>query len=363
MTQQLDVVDYAHAYGSARAAWRFATPDLRRAVALALIAEAWAVFRRDAGAGEVGPAHQPRVTSTPLLFSDDPRRSGLLVWLGSHAGPDVAAAALTLARMVDASDLFGTAEQALLGAAIDAIPACGGPPGPLEQLIVGSAPTANPVLEPLRQLAAVVDRLRCHADFTEGSGAAVHLALLRGTISRIVADDPAGCWALNLALAAMPAAPLSPPGLVSRIVFRRDLDDSDIAISLVDGASAAWRGIYHQLLRLEPELARGSMRLMHLSRNARARDAWLLVAALGGCTRSQLARGLGLSRAGADIQAHALADAGLVTLESGSRVIWQHPSTSVAAAPGLDDGPLGSAIADLDASMAAVERLLGNHAT
>jgi hypothetical protein len=74
----------------------------------------------------------------------------------------------------------------------------------------------------------------------------------------------------------------------------------------------------------------------------------------------QLARALNLSRAGGDIQACALADAGLVRLGAGGRVDWIKERLAERLSSG-DDQPtnaLGAAVADLDASMAAIDRLL-----
>ena len=98
--------------------------------------------------------------------------------------------------------------------------------------------------------------------------------------------------------------------------------------------------------RLRRRLARGQDALAHLSRNARTREAGLLVAALGACTRTQLARALELSRAGADIQARTLADAGLVDLALGGRIAWARLRQPEVAPQSLDRGPLAGAVLD-----------------
>jgi len=366
MDETLNLTGYAHALGRAQAAWRFAAPALRRAAALATISAAWDVFRRDAGAGAVGPAHETTAGAAQLLFSDDPRRDAVLLWLADHAAPELAAAAATLARMVRATRRFGAEEQALLDVAQGALAAPTPNLGPIARGVIGAGTSDTGVLEILHAIAVAVDRLRDDVGFREGDGAEVRHALPRGTLSRYVPADPAGCWALNLALLgrdAKPAGVPPSPGLVSRMLFRGDLEMEELAAQLVDGARLAWNDVYDRLIALEPELARGRNALAHLSRNARTRDAWLLVASLGACTRTQLAAALGLSRAGADIQAIALADAGLATLGTGGRIAWAGARTGQDTVPApIDQGPLGDAISDLDASLAEIDRLLARTA-
>ena len=364
MDVTLDLTGYAHALGRAEAAWQFAGAELRRVVALATISAAWDIFRRDAGAGAVGPAHQAQ--PVPLLLSEDPRRDAVLMWLTDHGAPEIAEVATMIVCMVRATLRFSAEELALLNVARDALahPATG--PGSIGKVVAAASRSDHAVLEPLQTLVAAIDRLRGDAGFIEGSGDEVRLALPRGTLARYVTAAPAGCWALNLALLSRGGQPVgvpAPPGLVSRALFRSDLEPEEIAVQLVAHASAAWRGAYDQLVRLEVELARGRAALAHLSRNARARDAWVLVAVLGGCTRSQLARALGLSRAGADIQAHALAAAGLVTLAAGGQVVWAQVRKQNDAVPTpLAHGRLGDAMSDVDASLAEIDRLLARSA-
>ena len=357
-----DLTGFAHALGRAQAAWRFAGGELRRAAALATISAAWDIFRRDAGAGEFGPAHNATTAAAQLMFTEDPRRDAVLLWLADYGVPAVAEAAKAIARMVAAKRRFDSEEHALLDAARDALTPPIIAPVPIGRLIARNIGPDNSAAEPLRNLAESVDRLRCHAGFVESEGAEVRYALPRGTLSRYVSAAPAGCWAFNLALLerGSPAnGELPPPGQVSRVLFRRNLDPDVLAVQLVNDASTAWANVYDRLERLERELARGRDALAHLSRNARARDAWLLVAALGACTRAQLGRALGLSRAGADIQAHALADAGLVVLASGGHIAWTRSRGRAEVTPDvLDQGPLGDAMSDVDASLAEIDRLL-----
>lgn len=361
MDDALDLAGYAHALGRAQAAWRFANADLRKAAAFAAVSEAWDIFRRDAGTGDVGLAYETTAAAAHLLFNGDPRRDAVLLWLADHAVPPIAEAAATLARMVGAARQFGTEEQALLDAARNVLDLPAKAHGSIEKVVAPAGGLDDSVLQSLRAVAVAVDRLRDDVGFLEGEGAEVSRALPGRMLKHYVPAVPAGCWALNLALLAQGAHPVDgppPPGLVSRVAFRSDLEPEELASHLVENASAAWRGAYDRLLRLEQELRRGREALAHLSRNARTRDAWLLVAALGACTRTQLARALSLSRAGADIQAHALDDAALATLGAGGQIIWAHPRRRKDTAPApLEQSPLSSAVSDLDASLAEIDRL------
>ncbi|WP_242187037.1 hypothetical protein [Sphingomonas sp. CARO-RG-8B-R24-01] len=365
MDAALDLPGYAHALGRAQAAWRFASAELRKASALATVSAAWDIYLRDAGAGDVGPAHETTIAAAQLLSTDDPRRDGVLLWLADHAVPAIAEAAATLARMLGATRRFGTEDQDLLDAARDALAISSATPGPIGTVVAAASGSNHAVLEPLLIVAAAVDRLRGDAGFLEGSGHEVRLPLPRGTLTRYVAAAPAGCWALNLALlgaGAHAAGVPPPPGLASRASFRSGFEPEEIAGGLVRDAAAGWSGAYDRLSWLEPELARGRDALAHLSRNARTRHAWLIIAPMGSCTRTQLARALGLSRAGADIQACALAVAGLVTLGAGGQIAWTRKRPVDASAPPLDQGPLGDAVSDLDANLAQIDRLLARTA-
>jgi hypothetical protein len=55
----LDLTSLGYAFGRLAGAARFASPEIRRVVSLATVAGAWRAYRRDAGVGDVGVAHQP----------------------------------------------------------------------------------------------------------------------------------------------------------------------------------------------------------------------------------------------------------------------------------------------------------------
>ena len=301
-----------------------------------------------------------------LLFAEDPRRDTVLLWLSDHGVPAIAEAATTVARMVGATRRFSAEEHALLDAARDALAHPPAAPGPIERIIGGADWADDSVLESLRRPCRRHRPAARRCGVPRGEGAEVGHALPRGTLSHYVPAEPAGCWALNLALLAQGAHRASlpaPPGMVSRALFRSDLDPEEIVGHLVDDARAAWHGAYSRLCLLEPELGRGREALAHLSRNARTRDAWLLVASLGACTRTQVARAFGLSRAGADIQVGALAKAGLVTLAVRGGIAWTRPQSAETPPAPLDQGSLGDAVMYLDASLRKINRLLARTAS
>ncbi|WP_457355580.1 hypothetical protein [Sphingomonas sp. UYP23] len=304
MDLSIDLTGYAHALGRAQAAWRFAGTELRKASALAAVSAAWDIFHRDAGAGDVGPAHEN--TAAQLLLTDDPRRHAMLLWLVDHGAPPIAEAAATIAVMVAATHRFGTRQLDLLARARDALVDAG---SAREVAVIDDPDDEDLPAQSLATLAVAIEGLRGDADFVEGQGSEVRHALPNGTLSHYVAAEPGGGWAHNLALLTarvQPSLTLPSAGLVSRALFRNDLEADKIEVRLIERASAAHKRTFMTLRRLDGQLSRGTGALVHLSRNSRARDAWLLVAALGACMRTQLRRTLGVSRAGADIQAHAL---------------------------------------------------------
>ena len=360
MPEQLDITGYAHALGRYEASWHFASAELRRAAALRAISMAWDTYRRDAGPGDVGLAHEQPVDAQGVLRVDDPRRDAVLLWLADHGAPEIAEAAATLARMMGATGRFNGEQQSLVHEASDA--AASPPGGPIARSIAEAADDA-PVVGPLMMLARAVDCLRGSDAFLEAAGEDVFLPVPGGAFSHYVPAVPGATWALNLALltSASPFARVLPvSGLTKRALCRADAEPDELAAELIATVTAALGAGCEVLEQLHAELARGRTGLAHLSRNSRAREAWLLVAALGSVTRLQLVRALSLSRAGGDIQARALADAGLVRLGAGGRVDWikERLAERLSSRDHQPANALGAAVADLDASMAAIDRLL-----
>jgi len=352
----LDLISLGYAFGRLAGAARFASPEIRRVASLATVAGAWRAYRRDAGAGNVGPAHQPSTDALQILLTDDPRRDAVMLWLAANGVTAIAEAATTIVRMVNATRGFEADALALLNAAQDAVvQASAG--GPLTRTCGLADLGPDHPLQGLARATAAVDILITTADFAEAPGHDATLPLPSRSMRHYVASEPAGCWALNLALVARGVVP-SVTGIIPRAAFRLDLEDVERSTALIDYSNHAALASFTDLERVETMVGRGRDALAGLSRNARARDAWGLIVAIGPLRRIQLARALGLSRAGADIQADALARAGLVTLAAGGRVQPTQRQLLDEQPAILEDGPLALATADLDASMADIDRLL-----
>ena len=352
----LDLTSLGYGLGRLAGATRFASPEIRKVAALAALSDAWRAYRRDAGAGDVGPAHEASANSMSILLTDDPRRDAVVLWLAAHGGPPIADAATVVVRMVNATRGFKADALALLNAAQDAVTQAVAD-GPLAGACGLAYVGLDHPLHGLARAAAAVDLLIRAPDFAEGAGHEALLSLPSRLIRHYIASEPAGCWALNLVLVARGIVP-PVTGIIPRTVFRLDLADAERATALVAHSNREALAAFTNFERMESVLGRGRDALVGLSRNARAFEAWTLLTALGPTTRKQIARALGLSRAGADIQARALAAAGLVVLETGGLVTpalfgsYNSPSTS------LDHGLLRVAATDLDFAMAEVERIV-----
>jgi hypothetical protein len=352
----LDLTSLGYAFGRLAGAARFASSEIRRVASLATVAGAWRAYRRDAGAGDVGPAHQPSSDPSSILMTDDPRRDAVVLWLAAHGVPAIADAATAVVRMVNATHVFEVDALALLIAAQDAV-AQADARGPLTAACGLAAVGPDHPLHGLARATAAVDVLIRAPDFAEGAGHEALLPLPSRSIRHYVASEPAGCWALNLVLVARGIVP-PVTGLVPRTIFRLDLADAERAAALVDHSNREALAAFTNFERMESALGRGRDALVGLSRNARAFEAWTLLVALGPTTRKQLTHALGLSRAGADIQARALAAAGLVMLETGGLVTPALPGSPPSSPATLDHGPLCAAAADLDLSLAEIDRIL-----
>lgn len=356
---RVDLTLLAYAFGRLAGATRFASPEIRKVAALATVSDAWRAYRRDAGAGDVGPAHQASADSMSILLTDDPRRDAVVLWLAAHGVPAIADAATTVVRMVKATRGFEPDALELLEAAQDAA-AQRTSVGPLTRACGLEDIGQDFPLEPLARAVSAVDALIRHLDFAEGQGHEAMLPLPCRSVSHYVSAEPAGCWALNLALVARGVVPCV-TGIIPRTAFRLDLEDTERAVALINQCGNETSAAFTNLERMEASLGRGSDALADLSRNSRAADAWALITALGSIRRIQIARGLSLSRAGADIQARALATAGLARIEPGGRVAPALPCKPPSSSATLDQGQLGAAAADVDIAMAEIDRLLSQN--
>jgi hypothetical protein len=351
-----DLTPLGYAFGRLAGAARFASPEIRRVASLATVAGAWRAYRRDAGAGDVGPAHQPSSDPSSIVMTDDPRRDAVVLWLAANGVPAIAEAATTIVRMVNATDGFEADALALLNGARDAVAqvAAG---GPLTQACGLADFGPDHPLHGLTRATSAVDSLISTADFAEGHGHDAVVPLPSRPMRYYVAADPAGCWALNLALVARGVV-WSVTGIIPRAVFRLDLEDVERSTALMDHANHVAATSFTEAERIEAMLGRGHDALAGLSSNSRAGNAWALVVALGPIKRAQIARALWLSRAGADIQARALAAVGLVELATGGLVTPALRGSPSSLPASLDRAPLQVAATDLDLAMSDIDRIL-----
>ncbi|PZU05967.1 MAG: hypothetical protein DI605_20355 [Sphingomonas sp.] len=283
----------------------------------------------------------------------------MLLWLADHGASAVAASAQLLSRAAGATRRFDAENLRSLDAAVDALTKPPSVNGPITQLLGSSMDIDAAVVGHLFHLASAIDELRRNPAFAEISGEDTCLPLPGGALRRFVPAAPGAAWALNQALLARAtpsAPPIACPGLISRQLFR-DLEPEEILATLIEGAVAALENSYGLFERIGPELTRGNAALAGMSRNSRTRVAWPLIVAVRRISRSQLARALGLSRAGADIQARALSDAGLVTLGAAGLVEWARQDQAKVAERGERANASGI-FSNFDATMADVDRLL-----
>jgi len=216
-----DLTHLAYAFGRLAGATRFACPEIRKVAALATVSDAWRAYRRDAGAGDVGPAHQASADSMSILLTDDPRRDAVVLWLAAHGVPAIADAATAVVRMVNATRSFEPDALALLSAAQDAV-AQAPAGGPLTRACGLADLGPDHPLQGLARATAAVDILITTAEFAEVPGNDAILPLPSRSMRHYVASEPAGCWALNLALVARGVVP-SVTGIITRTAFRLDL--------------------------------------------------------------------------------------------------------------------------------------------
>ena len=265
----------------------FYPPELRQALGLRLLGNAWAQYREDRGL-----PGRPALVGTEVSAERDAFLALLADLL--PPGEDLLSPALALVRRTAIRPLAAEAHDAaqilardrpLLGEVRDAL--------------------AHPSLpsSPLARTLSLIARLRYSLD--------PEAAPLTAT-----AQSP--CWALNLAGAAHGAAfavtplALPCPGLVARRLFRADVPSEQLPALVADQLGAAVHGVAREIARLPRAVTLFVERFPALRGNSRLRQAWLLLFALDGLTAAQLARALPCTKAGAGKLLRQLQGQGLV---------------------------------------------------
>lgn len=332
--------DLALAVGRLAGTLAMAPEATRAAAAGRRLQVIWDTYLRDAGAGEAGPEHG--VLDASLLASDDPRRDGVLLWLASHGAPPIAAAAQLAVEAVGAERRLPAGDLELLAVAVDRIP-------PAQD-----APTMADIHS---WIWSYVEALRQDSRFAEGQGEAYLLDLPGHRYQGWRSAEPSGCWAANLALASLSsiAGIPMPAGLLSRELFRLDLEAQDREDALCAAWLAGGRRDHAALFEVHHDLARGEAALTNLSRNARARDAWAMLVSLHPLTRRQFMQMLELSRSGAWLVAGQLVKAGLAATDRHGRICMSCDSSMPAQ---IDSNIPSAAAAQVDEALADLDRLL-----
>jgi hypothetical protein len=206
---------------------------------------------------------------------------------------------------------------------------------------------------------------QAHPDFVDGERGTATIASPAGPVVIETRGAIGAVWALGLsaplalARAGWSAGQLPLPlfGSVPRRCLRPGLGTQAItrhwADALADAAETALEDL-DDAARLE----RRANAALTTRRHSRAPDAWALLAGLGGLRRSQLAAALGLTLAGADQALARLSEAGLIRRPDPRgpyTAVTTHPSPAPARAI---DAPPTQAAAEVDAALAAIDRLL-----
>lgn len=277
------------------------TAEMRECLALRTLARTWAQYREDraiqAGANLIGAENAAeRDAFLTLLETALPSRrhelAGAIGRVRSIAIRPLAAEAEQTAAIV----ATGTVE-------IDAV----------REILASERLHREPVL----RMTTLIRVLRRSAD--------VEVDPLRAT-----ASSP--CWAVNL-IAAVDASPfgLSPlpcPGLVSRRLFRADLDDDVRRDAIVEELLEALHETLCEIVRVQRASSAFWDTFTGLRGNSRLYSVWMFLFAFNTMTPAQLARALPCSKPGAIKLLQTLRDsqlAGAKVSASGFDCIRQFP--------------------------------------
>lgn len=248
------------------------TAEMRECLALRTLARAWAQYREDRaitiGESLIGAENAgERDAFLTLLETALPSRThelaGAIRRVRSIAIRPLAAEAAATAAIVEAS-----------AAELDAV----------REILASDKLPSDPVL----RVGTLVRALRRSAD--------VDTDPLRAT-----ASSP--CWAVNLLAAASGApfglTPLPCPEIVSRRMFRADLDDDARRDAIVENLLEALHETLCEIVRVQRASAAFREEFTGLRGNSRLTDAWLLLFAFDAMTPAQLSRALSCSKPGA----------------------------------------------------------------
>jgi hypothetical protein len=300
-------------------------PRVRSAIDLALVDFAWRAFVRDAGPSDSDDADQASIPDDDVLRTRDPRAGAVVSFLASKAGPlQVAARTIELARGAGGRR-FSAEERAMLEASDVALKSA--------KVSLRSGPPHN-------RLAAALRSLRQDWRFVSPPPG-------RG-------PERGGAWAVNLALLTM-TSPAPVPGIVSRALFRNDLEryTGPLIASWVKAAGI----VNERAILIAQRIKSADDRLSGVPINSRSHELAGPLAALGALHRASIKRGWQLSDAGVTLVMRKLADCGLATQDRNGHILWQERAEvgSVSPPQGSEDSV---ALAELEDALSFADKVL-----
>jgi hypothetical protein len=229
------------------------------------------------------------------------------------------------------------------------------------------ADEADILFEPPPLLAPMLPSLiaaQAHPDFVDGERATTTITAPQGPLVVETRGAIGHAWALGLAappaLSAGGWSRVALPlfGSVPRRCLRPGLSPAMTnfywANALNDAAEAALEDLEDAV-----RLTRTAQAALTTRRQSHARDVWALIAGLGSLRRSQVAAAFGMTLAGADQALARLTEVGLIQRPDprGPYIVASTPSSPTPRRT-VDAPPIG-ATAEVDAALAAIDRLLG----
>jgi hypothetical protein len=300
-------------------------PKVRCAIDLALVDMAWRAFVRDAGARDDDGLDQASRPDDDVLRTTDPRAGAVAAFLASKAGPlQSAAKTIQLARGASGCR-FSPEERAMLESARAALTTA--------RVSLRSGPPHNRLLAAVRSLRTDW-RFICPPP---GRG-----------------PEAGGAWAVNLALLTM-TSPAPVPGIVSRAIFRDDLELR--TAPLIASWSKAAHAVQERVISIGQRLQSANERMADVPVNSRAHDLAGPLAAIGALHRSSIKRGWQLSDAGVTLVMRKLADLGIALQDRNGTISWHHsPQVQSEMPPSNSDREI--VLSDLADAVALADKVL-----
>lgn len=307
-------------------------PKVHNAIQLALVDMTWRSFVRDAGvgAGDDRASDRAMKHDDDVLRTSDSRAGAVVAFLASKAGPLQTAAKIIHVARGASGRRFSAEERAMIETARTALATA--------RVSLRSGPPHNRLLSALRSLRDDW-RFICPPPG-------------RGT-------EIGGAWAVNLALLTK-ASPVPVPGIVTRAIFRDDVEIRTAAL-IASWAKAA-HAVHDRVISIGQRIQSADERMADVPANSRAHDLVGPLAAMGALHRSSIKRGWHLSEGGVSLTMRKLADRGVAVQDRNGTIFWNKgPQTQLEMPPPAPDreivlSDLADAVAFADKVLAKVAR-------